>query len=57
MVNTMFNNDFAFDMLRSLDLLYVLFTVTRKNMVLGYQGTSFYGWMGRSWIGVIKDAI
>ena len=44
-------------MRRSLDLLYVSFTVTRKNMVLGYQGTSFYGWMDGSWIGVVNDAI
>ena len=41
LVNVTFN--FAFDMHRSLDLLYVLFTVAHKNMVLGYQWASFYG--------------
>ena len=35
-------DDFAFDMRRSLDLLYVSFTVTRKNLTSVNEGTSFW---------------
>ena len=52
---------FAFAVRRNVDLLFALFTMTRKNLAreseVGKQRDSFLGWSERSWIRVVIDAI